>query len=129
MSSAKRLTIIAALCVAFLSGAGSQLLVSQEARAQADVIVGLIVVVMVFIWYRLDSSERDYPRSGSLNVAVIALAIIAVPYYLFRSRGTSKGAMATLMFAGLVIAYLVVSFGGIAIGYWLARSNLRWSGP
>jgi hypothetical protein len=41
---------------------------------------------LTFAWFWLDSESRSYRRSPFLNIAVVALGLIAVPYYLIRSR-------------------------------------------
>ena len=59
--------------------------------------------LLFFAWYRLDSNELHYPRSALLNIAVTALPIVAIPYYLFRSRWLKRGILPVLGFVGVLI--------------------------
>lgn len=61
--------------------------------------------VLLFLWYRIDSEQRSYKRSRWLNIGIIAIAIVALPYYLIRSRGLKNGAIAT----GAMILLLLLS--------------------
>lgn len=53
---------------------------------------------LIFAWYRIDSEQRSYKRSTWLNICVVALAIFAMPYYFFRSRGVRGGLVASGVF-------------------------------
>jgi hypothetical protein len=72
--------------------------------------------LLIFWWYWADSTSRSYRRSPLLNVAVIAVAFVAVPYYLVRSRprGQRLRAVAGLLgfVAMLVVALLI---GALAV--------------
>ena len=79
-----------------------------------------IGIFLVFLWYRLDSDQLGYRRSPWLNFGVIALAVVALPYYFFRSRGAKRGAIATLLFLLAVIASSFLSaLGVLAVRYGL----------
>ena len=53
-----------------------------------------------------------------LNVGVIAVAVIALPYYFFRSRGAKGGFRALGLFIVAVVAsYLLDMAGGLLIYY------------
>ena len=45
-------------------------------------------------------------------MGVVALAIVALPYYFFRSRGLKRGALATLLFFLAAIGYGVFCVAG-----------------
>jgi len=66
----------------------------------------------VFVWYRLDAEERGYPRSPLLNVGVIAITVLALPYYLFRTRRFPRGLYATVAFLALGVAYSLLQYAG-----------------
>ncbi len=76
----------------------------------------LVSLFLVFAWYHLDASERGYRRSPWLNVGVIALAVVALPYYFFRSRGARHGALAT---GAMLLVYaactLLAAFGSAVV--------------
>lgn len=91
--------------VALLSGATAQYLEYSSARAPAEMCFMLIGITLYFAWYYVDSEEIGYRRGMLLNVAVVALAIVALPYYFFRSRGFKKGLVYTALFLLAVIAW------------------------
>jgi apolipoprotein N-acyltransferase len=72
----------------------------------------LIFSFLCFCWYRLDSEQRQYRRTVLLNVGVIALAAVAIPYYVVRSRPPGQKGRALLRFGGFVLLLIAVSFCG-----------------
>lgn len=79
----------------------------------------LTLVSLIYWWYHCDKTLRGYRASKWLNIGVVALAVVAVPIYLFRSRGAKKGAIATL-FMVLFLVGLIVSWGaGAMVGKYL----------
>ena len=63
----------------------------------------VIAGALVFAWYFLDSESHKHLRSKWLNIGVVALAFVAVPYYLLRSRPKGKKGVALLRCIGFVI--------------------------
>ena len=62
----------------------------------------------------MDSTLRSYERSALLNIGVVAVAVIALPYYIIRSREKGqkgKDVMKLIGFFGLIL--LCGAFGGI----------------
>lgn len=78
----------------------------------------LCVSFLGFLWYRIDSDERNYKRSLGLNIAMIMLAILAMPYYLLRSRerGTKLAALARWLGFGALMV-LAAALGGVLSGH------------
>ncbi|MBI3896941.1 MAG: hypothetical protein HY308_01435 [Gammaproteobacteria bacterium] len=76
----------------------------------------LLSTLLIFIWFRLDASARQYRPSWFLNIAVIGLAIFALPYYFFRSRGCRGGfktlALALVVFIATMVMYRVGAWSG-----------------
>lgn len=69
---------------------------------------------LIFAWYHMDSVQRSYKRSMLLNVGVVALAVVALPYYVIRSRKRGEKArdiMKLIGFFGLIL--LSGALGGI----------------
>ena len=70
-------------------------------------------LVLVFAWFWIDARRRGYKASIPLKVSMLVLTIVALPYYLFRSRGLAGGlralALSILLFAATMIAYRVGS--------------------
>jgi CDP-diglyceride synthetase len=63
--------------------------------------------VLTFAWYKFDSDIRGYKRSPLLNVSVVALGLLVVPYYLIRSRERGHRLKAVISFIGYVLAFVV----------------------
>jgi len=70
-------------------------------------------VALVFAWFWIDARNRGYRASIFLKFAMLCLTIVALPYYLFRSRGFAGGlkasALSAVVFAGTMVAYHVGS--------------------
>jgi hypothetical protein len=79
-------------------------------------------ITILFAWYAIDSDQRGYKRSKSLNVAIVALGVLALPYYLFRTRGAKAGfiALGWLVLVGVSIEVLNY-VGAYAAYYGLQR--------
>ena len=76
------------------------------------------LTLLVFTWYRLDTDQLGYRRTPWLNVSVVAISIVALPYYFFRSRGTKRGFIFLGMFIfAIIIYYLLSSAGRYAVYY------------
>jgi hypothetical protein len=108
------------IALAFFDG-----MVQQFARGthalllQSGIPYGFVAIAVVYVWYRGDAEQRGYRRSPLLNVMVIALALIALPYYLFRSRGLSRGAAATGIFLAVIVASSALGMAGGYLAYFL----------
>jgi amino acid transporter len=125
MSRAKKYVIGALAIIAVINGVANQLSTAREVMSQQDLAFGLIGVALIFIWYRLDAEEREFRRSAVLNTMVVAVAFIALPYYLFRTRGLSKGAIATGLLVVAVLMYTALQYGGAYAAYYLSRSGFK----
>jgi hypothetical protein len=73
-----------------------------------------------FLWYCRDSNARNYIRSRWLSVAMVSVSLLAIPYYLWRSRPAGQRAGALLRFFGFVALLVFVTALGMGIGEWLA---------
>ena len=86
--------IIMVLDVAYTPGFGE----SGLAFAQS-----LYLALLMFGWYLADSNENEVPRSMGLNIAVILIGFIALPYYRFRYFGARRG---FIFLATLIAAFI-----------------------
>ena len=110
-----------ALC-AFLSGAMGQYMRPGANTAPSDIWFIGASVLLVFLWYWLDTMQRSYRRTPLLNFGVIALGIVALPYYFFRSRG-AKGGFIALLLSILTLLFLgFVGTGGQWATYYALQS-------
>jgi Mn2+/Fe2+ NRAMP family transporter len=45
-----------------------------------------LICLLIFVWYHFDSEARAYRRSRWMNMSVVAVAVVAIPVYLVKSR-------------------------------------------
>jgi len=85
-------------------------------RAWCDMALSLLCAILVFTWYYLDTDELAYRRTPLLNMMVVAAGIVAIPYYLFSSRGGSQGLRAFGLFLLMLLSWFVLAAAGLAVG-------------
>lgn len=76
----------------------------------------LALASSVYGWYHFDKAQRQFSAGAFQNVAVVALPIVAIPVYLFRSRGAMQGTKAFILYLiclGAMLATLIIG-GAIA---------------
>jgi hypothetical protein len=84
----------------------------------------LMFSYLSFYWYRLDREAYLYRGSRWLGIGIVMLAIVAVPYYLVRSRPAGKKGRALLRLAAFAVLLGVAgAFGGLAYE-WLAPAAI-----
>jgi len=76
----------------------------------------LVLGAILFCWYYFDSNDRSFSRSKWLNIGIIAIGILAIPYYLVRSRERGYKLKSLLNFVGMAILSFVVVMLGSTIG-------------
>jgi len=118
----KRLTLLTLAFLAFLQGAVGQYLQPGALHPRSDIGVALAGAMLLFFWYRLDTDERAFQRSIWLNFGVVALALFALPYYFFRSRGFLKGLVACLLFLLCGVLWAVLALAGEYATYYGLQS-------
>jgi hypothetical protein len=89
---------------------------------RSDIVFTVVASLLIFMWYRFDSDQVSYRRSPWLNVGVIALTVIALPYYFFRSRGLGRGSVAIGLFLLCCATYLVLQKAGEYAAYYAWQS-------
>ena len=109
----KQILILLLLYFAALSGVASYLDTRRIAEPQWFVMVTSVVgSLLVFWWYWTDSTSRAYRRSPLLNVAMVAVGFLAVPYYLLRSRERGRRLPALAKLLGFIVLMVVATFIG-----------------
>ncbi len=98
--------------VAFAMGSSGQWFYPDGAMPPSDIWFMLPIMMLTFAWYRLDSDEREFERSIWLNMGIVALALLALPYYFFRSRGFKRGLVASTLFLLAVLAWGALNLAG-----------------
>ena len=48
---------------------------------------GLIILYLILSWCHADAEERAFSWPRGMSLMIVAVALIGVPIYLFRSRG------------------------------------------
>jgi uncharacterized protein YqgC (DUF456 family) len=75
----------------------------------------LIFSGLIFWWYLADTEEQRYRRTALLNIAVIVISVIAVPYYVLRSRAKGERLKAFGRLIGFFVLMLIAMLvGGFA---------------
>lgn len=108
-----QILVIVLLYFAALGGLTAYLEVQRIAEPQWSVMLtSLMGSILVFWWYWADSTLRAYRRSPLLNVAVVGIGILAVPYYLLRSREKGQRLLALAKMLG----FIVLMVGALLVG-------------
>ena len=74
--------------------------------------VGLVLILM---WVIIDAREHKFKRSALFNILIVAITILSVPYYLFKSRGFAKGLLAVIGFFSFMVLWSVLQVTGTAV--------------
>jgi hypothetical protein len=91
---------------------------SPRTTKAVDFISLVMSVSLIFFWYCADAYALKYPRSKALNVFMVALTALALPYYLFRSRGLKGGFFALARSIAFLVAMWATSVAAaIATGF------------
>lgn len=100
-------------------GMGSGMFISRDISEPIwwTLSTNILLSAAIFYCYRQDSNRRSYKRSALLNVGVVALAPLAIPYYVVRSRprGVKAKAFGMLVACSLMLVVMAI-VGGIAVG-------------
>ncbi len=115
----KQAALIALVGAAFVLGivdAALGLPATDSPGRLAFTLGGNIALLLVgFRWLRLDEAELDIRRPGWLNVGIILLAAVFVPYYLYKTRPEGHRLPAIAGFFGLVFACMISSALGAVL--------------
>ena len=119
MRRRKHAALIALVGAAFVLGiidAALALPAAESPGRFAFTIGGNIALLLIgFRWLRLDASELDIRRPGWLDVGIILLAAVFVPYYLYKTRPPGRRLPAIAGFFGLVFACMITSALGAVL--------------
>lgn len=103
--------------VSFVSGAyGANAAVTAAGGA---IELGLVfaMITLIYLWYRIDADQHGFQRSVFMNISIVMVAAIAVPYYLIRSRGWQHGQIAVLKAVLVFLGSIALSaLGGMLFG-------------
>lgn len=75
----------------------------------------LAMLIACFGWLALDSHQLDIRRPWWLNVGVVLLPFVFVPYYLYKTRPPNRRAPAILGFIGIAFGAVVSMMIGMFV--------------
>jgi hypothetical protein len=104
--------ILASLALGFLDGVTARWLFPRQPFAPSSFVFSIVGLFVIFLWYRLDSDSREFQRTPLLSVAIVGVAFVAVPYYLFRTRGFRQGLLGTLVVLLAAVGYSALGYVG-----------------
>ena len=104
----------ALLAASFAIGIAYGVSTNRTWMTTIDILSILVLGLLVYVWYREDARSRAFQRGRWQNIGVAAVGFVGLPVYLFRTRGTSRGAIALglglVFYIGMVV---LVVLGGI----------------
>jgi hypothetical protein len=118
MPASPRVALLALLLVAVLHGAGTEFYLARSLQPSAafTLVITVLFVVLCYLWYVWDSSQRRFQRTTLHGSLVVLLPPIGIPYYLFRSRERAQRVRSVFKAAGFLALFLAVSVAtGIAL--------------
>jgi hypothetical protein len=71
---------------------------------------------LCFVWYCRDGDARAFIRSRWLSVAMVTANVLAVPYYLWRSRPQGQRWRAILRYIGFAALLAILTGVGFVLG-------------
>ena len=116
MTSKRAITCLFATIVLYAAFIGYYGAHDRDPPKIIDLAGSLGVLVLTYVWYYFDAAERAYQRTAPLGAAIILVSIVAVPYYLLRSRPKGMRAKALLRLLGFGLAALVIGSAAAVIG-------------
>lgn len=70
----------------------------------------LVLTFLIFYWFVTDASEMQITPSAGLKIGVIAVAFMALPYYLIRYKGFKRSLLSFVKFFGFVALFLATTY-------------------
>ncbi|HEY0179572.1 MAG TPA: hypothetical protein VGC30_08055 [Dokdonella sp.] len=98
---------------------------AEELRASPLNIAHQIAVLLAcFAWLQYDSRQLDIRRPWWLNLGIVMLTSVFVPYYLYKTRPQGRRGQAILSFFGVVFGGIVAMMLGMVVAL-----SLRGAAP
>ncbi|NCT66809.1 MAG: hypothetical protein GXC76_04090 [Rhodanobacteraceae bacterium] len=76
----------------------------------------IAILIACFVWLGFDSRQLEIRRPWWLNVGVVLLTSVFVPYYLYKTRPAGQRGQAILSFFGIVFGSLIAMMTGMFLG-------------
>ena len=121
------------LLVALYPDIGRDAEAAQQALASlrgsgVNIVYEIAILIACFGWLHFDSRQLDIRRPWWLNVGIILLTSVFVPYYLYKTRPAGQRGPAILAFFGIAFGALVAMTVGMFIALALHGSPPAPSG-
>lgn len=115
--------VFGALLVGLFPGltdpASAQATIEELRSSPINFVYQLATLIACFAWLHLDSRQLDIRRPWWLNVGIVLVTSVFVPYYLYKTRPPGQRGQAILSFLGVVfgsvIAMLIGMFLALAL--------------
>ena len=120
--SRKTLILLMLALASFVAGVAGQYFWPDAQVSAAELGFVLVGAFLIFAWYHADARQRGYRRPKWLDVGVILLAIVAMPYYFFRTRGFARGLLAITLGVLVVIGTSIATGVGKLATYFLLQA-------
>lgn len=112
-STIKTLTIL--FVVAFLNGVIDHLMwYFPLGIPLAKMALFIVTISATFQWYRQDSDRLNFKRTMPLNISIIAVGLLALPYYLYKTRFSRERVKALLVFFGGIAGWYLFYYAGFS---------------
>ena len=108
----KLAAIVLFFVMSLLTGAAGQFFYPDAEISPVDLWTIPVFALLIFVWYKLDADQHGYKRSPWLNIGVVGVAFLVLPYYFLRSRGFKRGSIATLAMLGVFLASALLTYAG-----------------
>jgi CDP-diglyceride synthetase len=79
-----------------------------------------LIGLLIFVWYYIDSESRAYQRSRWMNIAVVGVAVLAIPIYVMKSHDKGKRGRALVNVAGFALLCVLADVLGGFVGGFIA---------
>ncbi len=87
-------------------------------RSGLNLVYQFAVLLLCFAWLEMDSRQLGIRRPWWLNLGVVFLTSIFVPYYLYKTRPQGQRGSAVLAYFGVLLGSMVA----MMVGMFLAAS-------
>lgn len=99
----------AILALGLANGVISAWLYRSAPISASAIVFAIAGALFAFLWVRMDAEQRNFQCSRFLATSIVGLTIVALPYYLFRTRGFRKGCVGVLAFLGVLFGYGIMA--------------------
>ncbi len=82
----------------------------------------LAILIACFLWLGIDSRQLDIQRPWWLNVGVVLLTSVFVPYYLYKTRPEGARFQPILNFFGIVVGGALAMMLGMFLAMGMAAA-------